>query len=147
MLGWHHWLNGHEFEQTPGADAGQGSLTCCSPWGTKSGTQLSNWTIIFWTVCSRICFVNLLSYNWAQLLFIVITDTLVLTSAFFPFTSFFFLFFRLICWSIYCFHSFILKQIRDMPSIFILLLRFYQYVYTRNNPVDKYIISLGKFFS
>ena len=35
MAGWHHWLNGHEFEQTPGDDKGQGSLVCCSPWGHK----------------------------------------------------------------------------------------------------------------
>ena len=32
---WHHWLNGHEFEQTPGDRVGQGSLTFCSPWGSK----------------------------------------------------------------------------------------------------------------
>ena len=31
--GWHHRLDGHEFEQTPGAREGQGSLACCSPWG------------------------------------------------------------------------------------------------------------------
>ena len=35
MIGWHHRLNGHEFEQTPGDDEGQGSLVCCSPWGCK----------------------------------------------------------------------------------------------------------------
>ena len=34
MVGWHHWLNGHEFEQTPG-DGGQRSLACYSPWGHK----------------------------------------------------------------------------------------------------------------
>ena len=33
MAGWHHQLNGHEFEQTPGDSEGQGSLACCSPWG------------------------------------------------------------------------------------------------------------------
>ena len=32
MVGWHHWLNGHEFEQTPGVGDGQGGLACCSPW-------------------------------------------------------------------------------------------------------------------
>ena len=31
MVEWHHRLNGHEFEQAPGAGDGQGSLTCCSP--------------------------------------------------------------------------------------------------------------------
>ena len=35
MVGWHHWLNGHEFEQTLGNGEGQGSLVCCSPWGCK----------------------------------------------------------------------------------------------------------------
>ena len=35
MFGWHHWLNGHEFEQGLGAGDGQGSLACCSPWGCK----------------------------------------------------------------------------------------------------------------
>ena len=35
MVGWHHQLNGQEFEQTPGVGGGQGSLACCSPWGRK----------------------------------------------------------------------------------------------------------------
>jgi len=35
MVGWHHRLNGHESEQTPGDREGQGSLACCSPWGRK----------------------------------------------------------------------------------------------------------------
>ena len=35
MVGWHHRLNGHEFEQAPGDGEGQGSLVCCSPWGRK----------------------------------------------------------------------------------------------------------------
>ena len=35
MVGWHHWLNGHEFEQAPGVGEGQGSLACCSLWGCK----------------------------------------------------------------------------------------------------------------
>ena len=35
MVGWHHWLDGHEFEQALGVGDGQGSLTCCSPWGRK----------------------------------------------------------------------------------------------------------------
>ena len=43
IIGWHHWLNGHEFKQTL-EDSGQGSLVCCSPWGQKSWTLLSNWT-------------------------------------------------------------------------------------------------------
>ena len=35
MIGWHHRLNGHEFEQTPGDGEAQGSLACCSPWAHK----------------------------------------------------------------------------------------------------------------
>jgi len=35
MVGWHHRLNRHESEQTPGDGEGQGSLECCSPWGRK----------------------------------------------------------------------------------------------------------------
>ena len=45
MAGWHHQLNGHEFEQTPGDTEGQGSLACCSPWGFKESDtteQLNN---------------------------------------------------------------------------------------------------------
>ena len=33
MVGWHHQLDGHEFEQAPGDCEGQGNLTCCNPWG------------------------------------------------------------------------------------------------------------------
>ena len=35
MVGWHHQLSGHEFEQTPGDSDGQGRLGCCGPWGRK----------------------------------------------------------------------------------------------------------------
>ena len=35
MVGWHHGLNGHESEHTPGDGEGQGSLVSCSPWGCK----------------------------------------------------------------------------------------------------------------
>ena len=35
MVGWHHHLNGHEFEWTPGVGNGQGSLVCCGPCGHK----------------------------------------------------------------------------------------------------------------
>ena len=35
MVGWHHRFKGHESEQTPGGNEGQGSLECCSPWGCK----------------------------------------------------------------------------------------------------------------
>ena len=46
MVGWHHWLNGHEFEQILWDGEGQGSLACCSPWGHKelNTTEWLNWT-------------------------------------------------------------------------------------------------------
>ena len=45
MVGCHHWLDGHEFEPTPGVGDGQGSLACCSPWGHKEldMTEQLNW--------------------------------------------------------------------------------------------------------
>ena len=45
MVGWHNQLNGHEFEQAPGVNEGQGSLACCSPWGCRESDmteQLKN---------------------------------------------------------------------------------------------------------
>ena len=46
MVGWHHQLNGHEFEQALGVGDGQGSLACCSPWSHKEldTTEQLNWT-------------------------------------------------------------------------------------------------------
>ena len=46
MVGWHHWLDGHEFEQALGVGDGQGSLVCYSPWGHKEldTTEQLNWT-------------------------------------------------------------------------------------------------------
>ena len=46
VVGWHHWLNGDEFEQTPGVGDGQGGLVCCDPWGCEESdmTEPLNWT-------------------------------------------------------------------------------------------------------
>ena len=46
MAGWHHQLNGHESEQTPGDSEGQRSLACCGSWGPKEldTTEQLNWT-------------------------------------------------------------------------------------------------------
>ena len=43
MVGWHHWPNGHELEQTPGDGEEQGTLSAAAPGVTKSQTQLSDW--------------------------------------------------------------------------------------------------------
>ena len=40
MVGWHHQLDGHEFEQIPGASEGQRSLECISPWGPKESDTI-----------------------------------------------------------------------------------------------------------
>ena len=46
MAGWHHWLDAHEFEWTPGVGDGQGGLACCNSWGCKESdtTEWLNWT-------------------------------------------------------------------------------------------------------
>ena len=46
MAGWHHRLDGHEFEWTPGVGDGQGGLACCDSWGCKESdtTERLNWT-------------------------------------------------------------------------------------------------------
>ena len=46
MARWHHWLDGHEFEWTPGVGDGQGGLVCCDSWGLKESdtTEQLNWT-------------------------------------------------------------------------------------------------------
>ena len=57
MVGWHHRLNVHEFEQALGVGDGQGSLVCCSPWGHKElDTTESDSTELY-----------PLQYSWASL--------------------------------------------------------------------------------
>ena len=57
MVGWHHWLDGHEFEQAPGAGDAQGSLACCSLWGPKElgMTERLNWTECYSLKSSHPC--------------------------------------------------------------------------------------------
>ena len=56
MVGWHHLLDGHEFEQAPGVGNGQGSLACCSPWCHKEWdtTKRLNCSV-FIAMCTAIC--------------------------------------------------------------------------------------------
>ena len=53
MVGWHHWLNGLEFEQALGVGDGQGRLGCCSPWGHKESdtTEQLSW---YWSSFSPV---------------------------------------------------------------------------------------------
>ena len=62
MVGWHHWLNWHEFEQTPGDSEGQGSLVCCSPWGHKELHIIYIWYIAYKMYMQYICVYNIGSY-------------------------------------------------------------------------------------
>ena len=43
MVGWYHWLDGHEFEQAPGVGDGQGGLACCSPWVSRKESDTTEW--------------------------------------------------------------------------------------------------------
>ena len=55
MAGWHHQLNGHEFEETPGVgDDGQGGLACCNSWGCKESdmTEQLNWSELIYIYIS-----------------------------------------------------------------------------------------------
>ena len=57
MVGWHHWLDKHEFEQALGVGYGQGSLACYTPWGRKESdmTERLNWT---WTCREEIAVIT-----------------------------------------------------------------------------------------
>ena len=73
MVGWHHWLNGHEFEQTRVDNEEQGSLVCCSSWDRKElgytlGTgrwrwQRPRWGLISFRRIQRYCYVYSLRRN------------------------------------------------------------------------------------
>ena len=75
MVGWHHLINGCEFEQIPGGSEGQGSRACCSPMVSKSQTWLSNWTTtillatpplnIVINLLSKSCYIETLRF-WGQ---------------------------------------------------------------------------------
>ena len=58
MVGLHHWLDGHEFQQALGVSDGQGSLVCCSPWGHKESdmTEWLNWRPSVEVQWLRLCF-------------------------------------------------------------------------------------------
>ena len=58
MVGWHHWLSGHEFEQTLGDGEVQGSLACCGPWGWQRVRH-------DWTTTKKNEQMNILWWCWA----------------------------------------------------------------------------------
>ena len=84
MVGWHHWLNGNEFEQTLGGSEGRGSLVCCSPWGCKeldttewlnSNVMLGTMAVLLWFLPPMAvpsgdeCIVHVCLSRWAGALF------------------------------------------------------------------------------
>jgi len=54
MVGWHHQLNGHEFEQTLGNSEGQGSLVHCSPWGCKESDTTEQLNNNIRVICAKV---------------------------------------------------------------------------------------------
>ena len=58
MVGWHHRLNGHEFEQTLGVGDGQRGLACCDSWGHKESdtTEWLNWTELLCMQCLQLLY-------------------------------------------------------------------------------------------
>ena len=71
MVGWHHRLNGLEFEEVPGVGDGQGSLVCSSPCGCKESdtTEQLNWTELIWNNSLQLwnllhLIFNCLKYVW-----------------------------------------------------------------------------------
>ena len=55
MAGWHHWLNGHEFEWTPGVGDGQRGLVCCDSWGRRVGYDWATYLIWSDLISKKIC--------------------------------------------------------------------------------------------
>ena len=61
MVGWYHWLDGHESEQALGVGDGQGSVACCSPWGWKGSDMTEQ---LNWTECAILRAENSFSYSY-----------------------------------------------------------------------------------
>ena len=75
MVGWHHQLNGREFEQTPGDSRGRGSLVCCSPWGHKEWDMTeqlnnnNNRVTLKENICKDTCDKGLISRTHIELVY------------------------------------------------------------------------------
>ena len=76
MVGWHHWLDGHEFGWTLGAGDGQGGLVCCDSWGRKDSetTERLNWLtdwlteMLYMFIYSHTKYINIFRYViWAHI--------------------------------------------------------------------------------
>ena len=71
MVGWHHQLDGHQFEQVPGVGDGQESLVCCNPWCHKQSdmTERLTWTELNWSCSLQMCEQDTLSGKILNLMF------------------------------------------------------------------------------
>ena len=70
MFGWHHWLNGHEFEQAPGDGEGQGSLACCGPWGHRDTMiEQQQCMYIYMCSCGGYLYIYICIYNFPKIIF------------------------------------------------------------------------------
>ena len=69
MAGWHHQLDGHEFEWTPGVGDGQGGLACCNSWGRKDSdtTEATEHTHSTWEALNVIQFSSVQSLSRVRL--------------------------------------------------------------------------------
>ena len=63
MVGWHHWLSGHEFEYTPGVGNWQRGLACCSPWGHKESDMTERLNRTKLNIHHHISMCNSLQYS------------------------------------------------------------------------------------
>ena len=66
IVGWHHQLNGHEFEQTLGDSEGQGSLGDCNPWGYEHSLATEQQTYSLRNLLKKQWFEKHLDHNWGQ---------------------------------------------------------------------------------
>ena len=79
MVGWHHWRDGHEFEQALGVGGRQGGLVCCSPWGL---TELDTTEWLNWTSSEAITLASFVHDPFQQFkwLFLILTEYSLLNS-------------------------------------------------------------------
>jgi len=95
IVGWHHQLNGHEFEQTPGDGDGPKSLACCSPWGNKDSDMTEQLNSNIWSSPGRSWYMTQISWI-VSLVSTVFNFSKEVMSRFIYFLGFFFFFFFLL---------------------------------------------------
>ena len=92
MVGWHHRLNGYEFEQTSGDSEGQENLACCSPWGHKDSDMTEQLNSNIWSSPGRSWYMTQISWI-VSLVSTVFNFSKEVMSRFIYFLGFFFFYF------------------------------------------------------